>query len=308
MRPSAGGAAALCFFMLCACSADDASVTVERFHRMSREEIARTLRDIHDTTPHLEGRIMRVSERFLDTPYRRGPLGEGPSGEFDTDPLINFQAADCTTLVEQVMALSLEPDLDRAGQLLQKIRYKGGKISYLDRNHFPETDWIPNNISTGFLKDITRLVGGGQTRIATKVIDKTAWYAAKTEGDLAGFEKALPKERRRRLARMRELGARFQTQRAELPYVPVDVLPQVLDRVPNGTIANLVREDAPDKPLMVSHQVFLILKGRAWYVRHAALAREVEDVPLADYFRKYASYKWRLLGVNLNSVVPVRGF
>src|SRR5438045_3508222 len=96
------------------------------------------IRDDYALAPaDLQRRVSSVSERFLGTPYKLGPLGEGSEGEFDRDPTMTFKQLDCTTYVEHVMAISLEPDLTRARATLQKIRYKDGVVRYDLRNHFP---------------------------------------------------------------------------------------------------------------------------------------------------------------------------
>src|SRR5271169_5922701 len=94
----------------------------------SNAHIQEELRRIHQQPASLAQRVEAVSELFLGVPYKLGSLGEGPDGEFDRDPLIRFDAFDCTTFVETVMALSLDSDLDSAMRTLQKIRYKDGQI------------------------------------------------------------------------------------------------------------------------------------------------------------------------------------
>ncbi len=285
---------------LTACAAQ---VPRDGFYGMSETRIASELKAIHASHPSLAGRVEEVSRRFLGTPYKLGPLGEGSSGRFDRLPLYSFQAVDCTTFVEEVMALSLDADLHHALTVtLQRIRYKDGRIGYQSRNHFPESDWLPNNIAAGYLQDITRDVAGPLTRLATKRISKRAWYLAKTTADLEGFSGATAAEKQQALARWRALASHYTDQVSTLPYVPVADLPGVLAKIPSGTIANLVRADLPDKPVMISHQLFIIQEGGAAYVRQASYGRFVEDIPALDYFRRYAHSSWPLLGVNLDAI------
>src|SRR5438445_13564406 len=68
-----------------------------RFADMSDREIDQTIRKIHADYPKLEDRIESVGAHFLGTRYQISPLGEGPAGEFDTTPAVDFQGADCTT-------------------------------------------------------------------------------------------------------------------------------------------------------------------------------------------------------------------
>lgn len=272
------------------------------FYELREKQISKELAKIHKKHPNLPDRVAAVSERFLGTPYRLGPLGEGPTGEYDRLPLYDFRRVDCTTFVEQVMALSLEPDLDKALETLRKIRYKDGQVSYETRNHFTELDWVPHNRWAGYLKDITLDVAPDKTRTATKKVSKRDWYVHKSTADVLGFGGDAEAEKERRLGHLRELGAKYQDEMAALPYVPMQNLPQLLERIPSGTLANLVRADQPDKETMVSHQILLIRKGKTLYVRHAAFDKQVEDVPALDYFYRYFNSSWPLLGLNLQEI------
>lgn len=100
---------------------------------------------------------------FLGAPYVNSPLGEAIAP--DTDPLIRFDAFDCTTLVETVIAGG---DV----QKLNKIRYKDGYINFLARNHFIESDWLVNNAD--ILTNVSRKYA--DTRIRHVVIDKKSWF------------------------------------------------------------------------------------------------------------------------------------
>lgn len=271
------------------------------FFELSRPEIANALAKIHRDTPNLRDRIAAVSERYLGTPYRRSPEGEGATGEFDRHPTMEMSGVDCTTFVEQVMALSLESDLTRAQELLQRIRYKNGVIKYEDRNHFIEADWIANNTAAGFIRDITADVAGKFTRIERKKISKRAWYAAKTDADLVGFENVPADERAARLKRFRALGESMPDQIVELPYLPIENLPDLLDKIPSGTIANIIRSDIPTKIVIVSHQVLILRVGDQMIVRHA-VDKDVVDRPALKYFQGFKKYSWPFLGVNLNEI------
>lgn len=103
-----------------------------------------------------------IGAQYLGAPYVLDPLGEGIAP--DTDPLIRFDAFDCTTFVETSLAGG---EIDR----LNKIRYRDGKISFENRNHFIETDWLNNN------SDMVRNVSAAYGRTATRrvTIDRAGW-------------------------------------------------------------------------------------------------------------------------------------
>ncbi len=252
--------------------------------------------------PDLAARIDAVSAKFLGTPYKLGPLGEGETGEFDRDPLISFERFDCTTFVEEVAALSLEPDLEKAKTLLQKIRYKDGVVSYETRNHFPETDWIPNNMAAGYLADVTGKVAGRRMKWVFRTIRKRDWYLQKSTTDLEGFSAESEEANLARLEKLRALGEPFKDESARLPYLPLEDLPALAAKIPDGTIGNVVRESLPEKPIVVTHQVLIFQKPAGTIIRHAAYGKQVQDEPLLEYFAKFKDAKWRVLGLNLNAI------
>ncbi|MBI3552501.1 MAG: DUF1460 domain-containing protein [Elusimicrobia bacterium] len=274
-----------------------------RFVAMTEPEIAAALRNIHESQPTLPSRVETVSSAFIGTPYKLGCLGEGDGAPFDRDPVYSFRHADCTTSVEQVMALALTGDLEKAlHDTLQRIRYKDGRIGYETRNHFIEADWIPNNAAAGFLEDITEAVAGPKTKRLRKLVCKRDWYAQRTLDDIQGFPSTTPgSEKEKRIKDLQALGARFADQETLTPYLPMDQLETLMPKLPSGTIANLVREDRPGKPTIISHQVLLIGK-KGKFVRHAASGKEYLDVPALEYFRSCSGSSWKPLGVNLNAI------
>lgn len=249
--------------------------------------------------------IASASSRFLGLPYVLGALGEGAAGEFDRDPLISFTGLDCTTFVEQSMAFAAGGE-DGAMDALRRIRYAGGVMSYEARNHFTETDWLPNNIAAGFLRDITAEVAGAAARSEGKVISKRNWYRARTEADLRGFDWESPAARADRLERLRALGDNIDDQMVYLDYAPLADLPRLLARIPSGTVASVVRADRPDKPTLVTHQLLILDGPDGKIIRHAAQGKRVMDVDAAEYIRGLAGQAWPVLGLNLSALNSLR--
>ena len=104
-----------------------------------------------------------IGERYLGTKYVSDPLGEEKFP--DQDPLIRFDAFDCATFVETSLA-------DGSVKKLNKIRYKNGKVDFIYRNHFIESDWLKNN--KNFLENVSNLYG--KTAVRHVVIDKKSWF------------------------------------------------------------------------------------------------------------------------------------
>jgi hypothetical protein len=158
---------------------------------------------------------------------------------------------------------------------------------------------VPNNIKASFLRDITTEVAGQDAVEVSKTISKRKWYLGKSIASFHGRFSAY--EKHCLLPALQALGEQFPDQRATLPVLPINDLPRVIERIPSGTIVNLVRADQADKPTIVSHQVLLIKKRDKWYVRHASSAGgAVEDDPLFDTFWEYSDSSWPLIGFNLN--------
>lgn len=103
-----------------------------------------------------------MGDNYMGAKYMRDPLGEEKAP--DNDPLIRTDAFDCTTFVETVMAGG---DVSN----LNQIRYKDGKIDFMNRNHFIESDWLVNNENR--VENVSSQFGKTVTRHLT--IDKAAW-------------------------------------------------------------------------------------------------------------------------------------
>lgn len=107
--------------------------------------------------------IKYPGQSFLGVPYAESPLGEGALP--DDGPLIRFDAFDCTTFVETVLA---DGDVD----CMNQIRYRNGEIGFLTRNHFIECDWLPNNMD--FVQNVSAKYA--PTDVRRIVIDKAEWF------------------------------------------------------------------------------------------------------------------------------------
>ena len=105
------------------------------------------------------------SRTYVGTRYLNDPLGEEKLP--DKDPLIRFDAFDCTTFVETVLAGG---DVDK----LTDIRYKKGEVDFFNRNHFIETDWLQNN--SDLVENVSNAYG--KVSVRTVTIDKQNWLKA----------------------------------------------------------------------------------------------------------------------------------
>ena len=237
------------------------------------------------------------SKAFLGIKTGNGPLGEGPSGKFDKDPLYRFDLFDCTTYVETVLALSVSNNFHEFKSNINEIRYEEGRISYLDRNHFISLDWIPNNTLNGILVDITRDLFEEKTETASAQIDKRSWYNKKGLADIQGHKGLSKLDKNELLLDLKRLGNHIRLERATIPYISLKNLfknPTLLKRIPENSIISVVRPNWDLKNIIgthlnVSHQGLAIRKSGKLYYRHATSGddRRVSDMLFSKYFKRY---------------------
>lgn len=274
-----------------------AGTSMKPFNEMNKDEINALIEQTYRSTPDARKRFLSYSERFVGVPYGLFSLGIAPKNGAE-DPPIRFDEADCTTMVETLIAMSVAPDLDAATRNMAKVRYQGGKVDLRTKNDIPETQWLPNNIKAGFLIDITRKVAGDRTRINEKTV-RVKQYNDEEIRQLNDLVKNDPNKALAFLRNVNSMGKKFRMERARLPYVPLEVLPQVAKDIPSGAIFSLVRESRPDKEIMVTHQGLIIQKADGPYVRHMELQKKGIDVPLAVFFKQYENSSWKVVGINL---------
>lgn len=246
-----------------------------------------------------------ASRTFLGFPYGvGGPLGEGPNGRYDQDPLYRFDTFDCTTFVETIMAISLSQDVNEFEKRIDEIRYENGEVDYLTRNHFTDLQWIPFNLRNGYLKEINdEVVPASILKVAVAEINIPGWLK-KIKIEEIRVPLATPLERQALLIELQSYASSYSPVTASLTYIPiVSILdnPRLLKNIPHGAIVNFVRPNWDLTEIAgthqnISHQGFLFWKGKTLYVRHASSAAEkkVVEMPLLDYltpFRNHATLK-----------------
>jgi len=105
--------------------------------------------------------VVAAGRAFLGAPYAAGTIESNGSEAL----VVNVRAFDCVTFVETAVALA---GLIRAGKTafgdyvsaLERIRYRGGRLSgYPSRLHY-FSDWLRDNARLGILSDVTRELGG----------------------------------------------------------------------------------------------------------------------------------------------------
>ncbi|WP_102409170.1 N-acetylmuramoyl-L-alanine amidase-like domain-containing protein [Parabacteroides bouchesdurhonensis] len=104
--------------------------------------------------------MVETARSFLGVPYVAATLEQIPEAL-----VVNFRGLDCMTLVESTSAFvrtlqSESPTFAEYCYYLRSARYRNGKIEdYTDRLHYT-TDWIYENQQAGWIKDVTKEIGG----------------------------------------------------------------------------------------------------------------------------------------------------
>ncbi|WP_298626296.1 N-acetylmuramoyl-L-alanine amidase-like domain-containing protein [uncultured Legionella sp.] len=265
-------------------------------------------------------RIDWFSSQFKDVPYILGSLGEGPNARYDQYPLYRIDGFDCDTYVNTVLALALANSLDTFKQCLEYSRYKDGKISYINRNHFTSIDWNANNQQRGMLKDITLTIKNKQNKsvalYAEALIDKPGWYAHKKVNTIR-LQKENKQEQEQRLAELKNKGSQLKATVSKIPYIPFTVLFPMNDapnlylfsQIPTGAIIEIVRpgwdlRKVIGTSLNISHLGFAIRINDQLYFRQASSQYgKIVDVPLIDYLKE-AIESPTIKGINVQIVLP----
>jgi hypothetical protein len=252
-------------------------------------------------------RLDLISKTFLGLPYgKSGPLGEGPQGKYDQDPLYRFDTFDCTTYVETIMALALASDIDSFEDHLNKIRYENGDIDFLKRNHFTDLQWIPFNIQNGYMKDVTYdYVLPQNIKIAEALINFPGWLNSLKKSDLV-VPMASDAQKDQLIDELHAEAAHYTSTIARVPYITIAGIlknPSMLTNIPSGTIVNFVRPnwdltEAAGTHQNISHQGFLFKAKNKLYLRHASTGGNVQELPFIDYLKKFENHP-TLKGIHL---------
>lgn len=146
-------------FVLCAMTQLFAQSTDSIRYHHEETDTAFVTRIINETrAAELENtaeRVVFISKKFLGKPYATETL------EGDSELLtINTSKVDCTTLVENVIALAMTTAEDTTTykdyeKNLKSIRYRGGEVNgYASRLHYV-SDWIADNTERGNFAEVT---------------------------------------------------------------------------------------------------------------------------------------------------------
>lgn len=116
----------------------------------------------------LTAKTLAVAQSFLGTPYVSGTLDVNANEQL----VVNLRQLDCWTLVENSFAIAQTDGSDFQTYLahLQQFRYWGGVVDgYGSRIHY-FSGWLLQAEKNGFLRDLTKEMGGIPYRKKTSYI------------------------------------------------------------------------------------------------------------------------------------------
>ena len=228
----------------------------------------------------MEEKIIVFSKTMMGLPYVLNGIGEGIPP--DTDPMLRFDSYDCLSFVETVLALSMSDETDEIETILKDLRYHGD-ISYKNRNHFMISQWLPNAIEKGYVKDITKELG--EVHTITKKITTRNWsrWRGRHAFHLTNEE--------------------YPTGDYLLEVMTLDTARQVMDLIPTSSILIVVRENRYYNPIWITHLGFVIHENvhQNTYtkIRHATImGNKVKENHLPWYLNYLLQFdKWPIEGV-----------
>lgn len=150
----------LVFFIMLSCTAQEKDKKEEDIQLSSNFTTQDSL--VFYNLPQEKLPLSSWGKLFLGTPYVPATLEVGD----DVEMVLNLTELDCTTFVENALALHLVDTVlpHSFEQKLKEIRYREGKAEgYLSRLHY-FSEWIADNQAKGLLEDITSKIGGVVTQ------------------------------------------------------------------------------------------------------------------------------------------------
>jgi len=226
----------------------------------------------NETSNAFNQQLIALGKSFLGTPYKEKTLEIGTTENL----VINLRGLDCTTFVENTLALSLLAKSEQQSftaftETLKQIRYRDGILDgYASRLHY-FTEWIHNNENKGLVKNITADLGG-------ITLNKPINFMG-THRDLYPFLKD-----DKNYERILETEAALAKE--ELCYLPKTAIENQEKNIFSGDIIALATSI---NGLDVTHTGFAIKQanGRI-HLLHASSSGEVKisEEPLIDYLKK----------------------
>lgn len=232
--------------------------------------------------------VLNHAKAFLGTPYVAHTLEVNQNEQL----VVNTKQVDCTTLVENVVAQSLnvlqgkQEDKNAFARNLQDIRYRNGVVDgYTSRLHYI-AEWITNGVKMGFFKDVTAKYSPWKKKLSLSFMTTHV----KSYSQLA--------ESPDNVSKMKAIEKKISGQ--TIHWLPKDKLPeQGLPYIKDGDIITIMTNI---KGLDVAHLGFAIYVNDTLHLLHASSTEKkvvVSQLPLNLFLKSHKSWTGiRVLRVN----------
>lgn len=220
-------------------------------------------------------RVAEIAKEFIGTPYEAGTL-ESADGEQLT---INLSHVDCTTFVDNVMAIAITAGEGRCTWQdfvynLGNIRYRGGEINgYASRLHYI-SDWVVDNTHRGNFAEVT----GDYTDVSYAI--KTLDYMTRNRN----LYPALKDDETYAKVKSYEIGYRNH----RFPYIKATAVGRAAKSFLKS--GDIIAITTSQKDLDVVHMGIVLIEGKTAKLLHASSkqgAVVIDQLPLDKYLEKY---------------------
>ncbi len=213
--------------------------------------------------------IMALSGKFMGTPYVAHTLEVKEPEQL----VINLSGMDCTTFVEQMLAMALaiqqgEGSFEDFAQILACIRYRDGIIEdYPSRLHY-FTEWLNHNAAKGILEVLSNEIG-------MEPFKRQVSFMTTNPGSYRQLKNPTFVEK------MKEVEKNVSG--FEMKYIPKGKIRNIETKIKDGDIIAFTTDiDGLD----VSHTGFAIFQNGRLHLLHASTRTnmvEISPVPLDEY-------------------------
>jgi hypothetical protein len=237
-----------------------AALRSKPLYEFSPREVDAYLKHLHATEPSLRNRIVHLARKNINQPYELYLLGEAPFEQIDAQPIYCLDKSDCVVFAEHTLAMALSDSWPSFMSMLQRIRYKDGRIGVVTRNHYTEADWNRNN--TWLARDVTDEIGGESVVSFTQKVDRAKFLKGRYE-----IEEPISIET------------------IEESFIPYERIESVKSRLRDGDIVNFVT--GRDGGYWVGH-VGLVARGSDGTVNLIHSAKpNVREEPVEAYIERF---------------------
>lgn len=240
--------------------------------------------------PENENIILFYARKFIGKPY----VGHTLDKDMEEGLVINTEELDCTTYVENVVALTMctkkkQTSFEDFCRALVDVRYIEGEVAYTTRQHY-FTIWIEDNIKDGIITDVSLPQSPLSAKRTPKVDYMTTHVASYAMLD--AHREWLPK-----IKAMEQ-----QVNATNFSYIPKEQLLKSLrykEYIHDGDIIGIVTND---KGLDISHVGFAVWHEDGLHLMHASSSQRNGKKVVEDSMTLYQYLKNQTKSVGIRVV------